>query len=38
MPLKQDRSDNMHIEEATPVQSPLDNDIEEAKSGSIYKV
>jgi hypothetical protein len=38
MPQKQDRSNDMHIEEATPVQGPLDNDIEEAKSGSIYEV
>lgn len=35
---KQQRSDNMHIEEATPVQSPLRDDIEEAKASSIYEV
>lgn len=35
---KQERSDNMHIEEANPVQCPLQDDIEEEKTNSVYEV
>ncbi|KAJ5987744.1 Major facilitator superfamily domain general substrate transporter [Penicillium waksmanii] len=37
MSSKQERSDNIHIEQAAPLQNPLHDDIEEAKAISIYE-
>jgi hypothetical protein len=38
MPQKQESSDHMHIEAAAPLQSPIHDDLEEAKANSIYEV